>query len=62
LYFLDLFQVYHDHLSYTHVATFILLPDAQTAQQALEGRYFAGRSIKAEFFDEAMFMSNRLSG
>jgi poly(U)-binding-splicing factor PUF60 len=36
---------------------FSTIPEAQKAQQGLNGRYFAGRIVKADFFDDKKFLT-----
>ena len=37
------------------------LPEAETAVSTLDGRWFGGRMIKAELYDEEKFEANDLS-
>jgi hypothetical protein len=39
-----------------------LLAEAEKARAGLDGRFFAGRTLKAELYDQALFDHNDLSG
>lgn len=40
----------------------ILSTESAAAQEALNGRYFGGRLVKAELYDQNMYNHNDLSG
>ena len=47
-----------------HLAIFflVLFAEAEKARDSLSGRLFAGRTVHAEFFDQALFDAGQLSG
>ena len=36
-------------------------PEAEAGVKALDGRWFGGKTVKAELYDEAKFKANQLS-
>jgi poly(U)-binding-splicing factor PUF60 len=41
---------------------FLLILEAESARDALNGRYFGGRLVKGELYDQALFDHNDFSG
>lgn len=41
---------------------FVLLTEAEAARDALNGRFFGGRLVRAELYDQALFDHNDFSG
>lgn len=45
-----------------YLFTFLSILEAESARDALNGRYFGGRLVKGELYDQALFDHNDFSG
>jgi len=45
-----------------HIITRLLFTEAERARDSLNGRYFGGRLVKGELYDQALFDNNDFSG